>query len=388
MIARLMAAAAYLTNAGSDLPLTDLFRDDLMALELEGQRYLDEINMLNHDGLFNKRPMFESQDNFPYFFMQRPDWAEEYASQYNKEITQATGVVQVGLGALATGTGTTMVVGGTLATATGGGIIVGPGAATAGAGLIHVGLGQSQQGYDNLFNYESSVGSGIWYGLLGGVAVDSESMKLATSAAEQALMAGAAKIASQALPAAFDSINKLLNKGKVTALPPLKAPLGSSGSVGNGASKPNGNGSADVGGGVWHGTDGKNVQNILDNFDPKRLNSGSRFGSGFYVGEDSATIIAEMEHYGLDPSHAIRYSINSDAAKVLDLTDPSIAKAWGYTGGEITDATKAIGTMAKEQGYNVIRFTSERSVAGGINNAIIADWDKVLTPQMIVPVKP
>ncbi len=70
--------------------------------------------------------------------------------------------------------------------------------------------------------------------------------------------------------------------------------------------------------------------------------------------------------------------------RVLDLTDPDIAKQWGYAGGPITPETRALGERAREAGYNAVRFLSERSA--GANLAVLDDFNEVLEPQMVAPV--
>jgi len=70
----------------------------------------------------------------------------------------------------------------------------------------------------------------------------------------------------------------------------------------------------------------------------------------------------------------------------LDLTDPSVARDWGYSSGSITNQTKSLGELAKEKSFNVIKFGSERN-SSGINHAVLDDFDQVLSPQTIVPTK-
>jgi hypothetical protein len=139
---------------------------------------------------------------------------------------------------------------------------------------------------------------------------------------------------------------------------------------------------------VWHSTGNSNaVTNILEKgIDPNYLNPSSRFGKAFYVAEQPATSIAEMNHYGVDPTTGIRFNIDMSQAKVLDLTDPVIAQQWGYVGGEKTLQMQQIGNNAKSNGYNVIRFNSERSTEG-TNFAILDNFNQVLKPQMVTPVK-
>jgi RES domain-containing protein len=134
-------------------------------------------------------------------------------------------------------------------------------------------------------------------------------------------------------------------------------------------------------------TSTKATQGVLDGIDPAFLNPNSRFGAAFYVAEQPDTALAELAHHGADPSMAIRFSMNNDAANVLDLTNPDIAAAWGYAGGPITPATQAIGSQASEQGYNVIRFYSQRA-PGEVNYAILDDFNDILTPAAVSPAKP
>ncbi|MEY2569009.1 MAG: hypothetical protein QOE35_3538 [Actinomycetota bacterium] len=47
---------------------------------------------------------------------------------------------------------------------------------------------------------------------------------------------------------------------------------------------------------------------------------------------------------------------NASSANVLDLTNPEVAGAWGYSGGPITADTIGIGTKASEAGFAAIRF--------------------------------
>ncbi|WP_409301924.1 hypothetical protein, partial [Pseudomonas sp. KCJK8993] len=97
--------------------------------------------------------------------------------------------------------------------------------------------------------------------------------------------------------------------------------------------------------------------------------------------------LGEMAHHGVKPTHGIRFKVDASKAKVLDLTDPAIAKEWGYNGGPITSKTQQIGMDAKDQGYNVIRFGSERD-PGGVNQAVLDNFNEILTPQIVTPVEP
>ena len=124
-------------------------------------------------------------------------------------------------------------------------------------------------------------------------------------------------------------------------------------------------------------------QGVLNGINPKFLNPDSRFGKAFYISDDAGTTLAELAHHGATGSHTIRYNLNLSKARVLDFTDPSVAKAWGYSGGNITPATQALGTQAIDAGYNVIKFPSLRG--SGTNFGVLSNFDDLLSPQMIVP---
>jgi hypothetical protein len=142
-------------------------------------------------------------------------------------------------------------------------------------------------------------------------------------------------------------------------------------------------------GNVWHSTaNNKAVESFLsEGINPAYLNPNSRFGKAFYVAEDPLTSISEMNFYGIDPSTGIRFSIEKNSIKTLDFTDPIIAKEWGYSGGEKTIQMKNIAKNAIANGYNAIRFNSERA-SDGINLAILADYNKILKPKMVTPIPP
>lgn len=139
---------------------------------------------------------------------------------------------------------------------------------------------------------------------------------------------------------------------------------------------------------VWHATTSEAATHgVLKGVDPAFLNPKSRFGKAFYVAEQPGTTLDELAHHGANATQGIRYELNPEAMKVLDLTKPEVAAAWGYKGGPITPATQSIGIKAQEQGFNVIRFYSERS-PGGVNNAVLDDFDQILKPVFVTPVMP
>lgn len=125
-------------------------------------------------------------------------------------------------------------------------------------------------------------------------------------------------------------------------------------------------------------------QGVLDAIDPIFLNPNSRFGKAFYLSENPDTTLSELMHHNATGVDTIRFNFNSHSARILDLTNPVIAEVWGYEGGEINFLTREIGTRAKDSGFNAIRYPSERGE--GYNLAILYDFERLLQPEMIVPI--
>jgi hypothetical protein len=133
------------------------------------------------------------------------------------------------------------------------------------------------------------------------------------------------------------------------------------------------------------------TQSVLDKILPEKFDPSARFGQAFYVAQQGETAVAEVAAHGGKASHVIRFQLDLSKAKVLDLTDPAIAKAWGYV--EDVDAYTAhqqLAQKAMEQGYNVIKFQSYRGP--GYNYALLHNplnpfnFDEWLIPQMVSPV--
>lgn len=55
--------------------------------------------------------------------------------------------------------------------------------------------------------------------------------------------------------------------------------------------------------------------------------------------------------------------------------------------GPLSSTTKQIGVQAQEQGFNVIRFYSERSNSG-MNNAVLDNFNQISRPVSVAAVKP
>lgn len=70
------------------------------------------------------------------------------------------------------------------------------------------------------------------------------------------------------------------------------------------------------------------------------MNASSRFGKGFYVAEQPGTALAELAHHGVAPTTRIRFSVNQDALRVLDLTDASVARAGAIRAGRFLPIRK------------------------------------------------
>ena len=92
-----------------------------------------------------------------------------------------------------------------------------------------------------------------------------------------------------------------------------------------------------------------------------------------------------MAEHGNTAKYAISYDMDLRGNKVLDLTDVHVAEQWGYVQNlTSTKACQNIGTLAREQGYSVIKFQSYRG--DGINYVIYNNFDNILIPRNVTPV--
>ena len=129
----------------------------------------------------------------------------------------------------------------------------------------------------------------------------------------------------------------------------------------------------------------KKIQSVLDGIDISYTSPESRFGQGFYVAADGNTTVAELAYHGTDAKYSIRYDMNLEGQKVLDLTDPKIASEWGFLKGESSLLEcQNIAEIALDEGYNVIKVHSYRDA--GINYVIYDNFDEILQPQMVTPI--
>ncbi|MCS5710539.1 ankyrin repeat domain-containing protein [Candidatus Berkiella aquae] len=135
---------------------------------------------------------------------------------------------------------------------------------------------------------------------------------------------------------------------------------------------------------VYHSVSSPNRgQSVLNGINPRFLGTESRFGKGFYVSEIPDTTLYELKHNKLQASHTIRYTVNSDKIKVLDLSDKKIAADWEYKGGERKEEYIKMGELAQKLGYNAIKFPSVRGP--GHNIVVLKDFHEILQHKMVVP---
>jgi len=130
---------------------------------------------------------------------------------------------------------------------------------------------------------------------------------------------------------------------------------------------------------VYHAVPDDSVaDSVLAGIDWERLNPNSRFGRALYVASRPETAVAEVRHHKGNPGTLMHFKLDLSLAKILDLTNPDMADSLGYRwSGKITEHTQRIGEVARQLGYNVIKYPSLRG--GGDNWAIIADFDQLLT---------
>jgi len=126
---------------------------------------------------------------------------------------------------------------------------------------------------------------------------------------------------------------------------------------------------------VRHATNPKHIDNILRGIDPTQFSKNARFGEAFYVSQDSATALSEIAAHGELAGEMINFKLDLSDVKLLDLSDPDIAKAWGYLPDESTNVLQDLAKKALEEGYNVIKFESVQG--SGINYAL---FDNPMNP--------
>jgi hypothetical protein len=187
---RLMAAAAYLTNAGTDLPDGDPMKYDLMMLEYWGSQFAQEQAMLNIDGLFEKRYSPVTFGGDYWIQLQHPDLVEQTLSRNHMYVYYTEAGAQMVAGAAGVVGGGAMVVGGVKAGATGVGMVIAPEMVGGGIYIMAASKDYMNAGMDKLNSvYESTLGYGIMYSLATGEkGGESLTASAVTSLATEALM--------------------------------------------------------------------------------------------------------------------------------------------------------------------------------------------------------
>lgn len=127
------------------------------------------------------------------------------------------------------------------------------------------------------------------------------------------------------------------------------------------------------------------AKSVFTKIDKARFNPNTRFGRAFYVADDIGTSMAELNHHRAQGTHSIRYKFYDDKAVILDLTQPSIARKWGYLGNGNYQLSQKIADKAKELGYNSIRYPSARKL-DGVNMAVLDDFEQLLNPKDILDI--
>ena len=134
------------------------------------------------------------------------------------------------------------------------------------------------------------------------------------------------------------------------------------------------------------------TQSVLDQIIPSRFDTAAtaRFGPAFYVAQHGETAVREVAENGGRATHVIRYQLDLSKARVLDLTDPAIARAWEYVDDVNAKAShRQLSARAMGEGYNAIKYSSYRG--RGYNLALLDtpsnpfNFDDWLSPQMVSP---
>lgn len=129
------------------------------------------------------------------------------------------------------------------------------------------------------------------------------------------------------------------------------------------------------------------AQSVADGINPDYFNADSRFGAGMYLGDDEATLIAELNHHGNTAQYAVNFDVDLSGQNVLDLTNPTVAEQWGFVPDDSicdTSFCQELARQAQDEGYNVIMAPSYRG--SGTNYIIYSNFEDILSPTSIVPI--
>jgi hypothetical protein len=124
-------------------------------------------------------------------------------------------------------------------------------------------------------------------------------------------------------------------------------------------------------------------QSVINGIDPTRLNINSRLGPAFYVAEDGQTAVNEVISHDGTFTHIVRYEMNLSGQRVLDFTNPSVARTWGYSSTLSYDRTQMIAQQAARQRYTVIAYPAVQGA--GTNFAVLKNFTEILRPMGVAP---
>jgi RHS repeat-associated protein len=124
-------------------------------------------------------------------------------------------------------------------------------------------------------------------------------------------------------------------------------------------------------------------QSVIDGIDPTRLNINSRLGPAFYVAEDGQTAVNEVISHEGTFTHIVRYEMNLSGQRVLDFTNPRVARTWGYSSTLSYDRTQMIAQQAARQRYTVIAYPAVQGA--GTNFAVLKNFTEILRPMGVAP---
>jgi len=130
---------------------------------------------------------------------------------------------------------------------------------------------------------------------------------------------------------------------------------------------------------LYHATTSADFVEGLAQIGLKAVDSGrlqpqpeTRFGKALYCAEDPNTAMIENGRPALT---VVKFSLSADA-KVLDLTNPAVAKAMGYRKGMTHDQVMSLMSTWDLSGIDAIRFASEKDSPYGVCWAVL-NWNKL-----------
>src|SRR5260370_42588110 len=102
----------------------------------------------------------------------------------------------------------------------------------------------------------------------------------------------------------------------------------------------------------------------------------NRFGVAVYVSDDAATSVNELRAHDQLAARVLRERLDLSKAKVVDFTDPEVAREFGYSEIDSYKWTQRAAEAARARGYNVIKYESVRG--SGTNYAVLDNFNDLL----------